>query len=94
MSSGAFIGVTTENTNYPVVFSNAYDTDYSGYFFSDAGKEILYNSSKQLEIGKNIVHTCSGGTATCSPPSSPSSDDRRAGSRYRLAARFVAVSEM
>ena len=65
MSSGAFIGVTTENTNYPVVFSNAYDTDYSGYFFSDAGKEILYNSSKQLEIGKNIVHTCSGGTATC-----------------------------
>ena len=65
MSSGAFIGVTTENTNYPVVFSNAYDTDYSGYFFSDAGKEILYNSSKQLEIGKNIVHTCSGGTANC-----------------------------
>ena len=65
MSSGASIGVTTENTNYPVVFSNAYDTDYSGYFFSDAGKEILYNSSKQLEIGKNIVHTCSGGTATC-----------------------------
>ena len=65
ISSGASIGVTTENTNYPVVFSNAYDTDYSGYFFSDAGKEILYNSSKQLEIGKNIVHTCSGGTATC-----------------------------
>ena len=65
MSSGASIGVTTENTNYPVVFSNAYDTDYSGYFFSDAGKEILYNSSKQLEIGKNIVHTCSGGTANC-----------------------------
>ena len=65
MSFGASIGVTTENTNYPVVFSNAYDTDYSGYFFSDAGKEILYNSSKQLEIGKNIVHTCSGGTATC-----------------------------
>ena len=65
MSYGASIGVTTENTNYPVVFSNAYDTDYSGYFFSDAGKEILYNSSKQLEIGKNIVHTCSGGTATC-----------------------------
>ncbi len=63
--SDASIGVTTENTNYPVVFSNAYDTDYSGYFFSDAGKEILYNSSKQLEIGKNIVHTCSGGTATC-----------------------------
>ena len=65
MSSGASIGVTTENTNYPVVFSNDYDTDYSGYFFSDAGKEILYNSSKQLEIGKNIVHTCSGGTANC-----------------------------
>ena len=65
ISSGASIGVTTENTNYPVVFSNAYDTDYSGYFFSDADKEILYNSSKQLEIGKNIVHTCSGGTATC-----------------------------
>ena len=65
ISSDASIGVTTENTNYPVVFSNAYDTDYSGYFFSDAGKEILYNSSKQLEIGKNIVHTCSGGTATC-----------------------------
>ncbi len=65
MSSGASIGVTTENTNYPVVFSNAYDTDYSGYFFSDAGKEILYNSSKQLEIGKDNAHTHSGGTATC-----------------------------
>ena len=56
ISSGASIGVTTENTNYPVVFSNAYDTDYIGYFFSDAGKEIIYNSSKQLEISNNNAH--------------------------------------
>ena len=56
MSSGASIGVTTENTNYPVVFSSAYDTDCSGYFFSDAGKEIIYNSSKQLEISNNNAH--------------------------------------
>ena len=65
MSSGASIGVTTGNTNYPVVFSNAYETDYKDYFFSDAGKTINYNSNKQLKIGKGAAHEHTGGTATC-----------------------------
>lgn len=65
MSTGASIGVTTEDTNYPVVFSNAYSMDYSDYFFSDAGKAIHYNSDKQLEISKDAAHTHTGGTAYC-----------------------------
>ena len=52
MEDGASIGVTTANKNYPVAFSNAYDTDYSGFFRADdAGAEVVYKTDKMLYLG-------------------------------------------
>ena len=52
MSSGASVGVTTANTNYPVVFSNVYGEDYTEYFFADdtANAHVKYNNAKQLQL--------------------------------------------
>ena len=52
MSSGASVGVTTANTNYPVVFSNTYGEDYTEYFFADdtANAHVEYNSNKELQL--------------------------------------------
>ena len=58
MTDGASVGITTESTNYPVVFSNAYDTDYSGYFFADdENAHVNYNSEKKLELAAGAPHT-------------------------------------
>ena len=52
MSSGASVGVTTANTNYPVEFSEAYGEDYTEYFFADdtANAHVKYNNAKQLQL--------------------------------------------
>ncbi len=66
MTSGANIGITTEDTNYPVVISNAYDTDYSDYFFSDDnGYHVEYTADKKLALVAGAAHIHSGGTADC-----------------------------
>ena len=66
MTSGANIGITTEDTNYPVVISNAYDTDYSEYFFSDDnGYHVEYTAEKKLALVAGKAHVHSGGTADC-----------------------------
>ena len=55
MTDGASVGITTESTNYPVVFSNAYDTDYKDCFFADdAAADVEYNADKKLQLA---VHT-------------------------------------
>ncbi len=64
MTDGATVGITTESTDYPVVFSNAYDTDYSGYFFADdENAHVNYNSEKKLELAAGAPHTHSWATA-------------------------------
>ena len=64
MTDGASVGITTESTDYPVVFSNAYDTDYSGYFFADdANAHVNYNIEKKLELATGAPHTHSWATA-------------------------------
>ena len=64
MTDGASVGITTESTDYPVVFSNAYDTDYSGYFFADdENAHVNYNSEKKLELAAGAPHTHSWATA-------------------------------
>ncbi len=52
MHSSASVGVTTANTNYPVVFSNVYGEDYTEYFFADdtANAHVKYNNAKQLQL--------------------------------------------
>ena len=51
MKDGASIGVTTANKNYPVAFSNAYDTNYSDFFHADdAGAEVVYKTDKMLYL--------------------------------------------
>ena len=51
MTTGASVGITTESTSYPVVFSNAYDKDYAKCFFADdAAAHVEYNSDKQLQL--------------------------------------------
>ena len=51
MEAGASIGVTTESKNYPVAFSNAYATDYSGFFRADdAGAEVVYKTDQKLYL--------------------------------------------
>ena len=52
MYSSASVGVTTANTNYPVVFSNVYGEDYTEYFFADdtANAHVKYNNAKQLQL--------------------------------------------
>ena len=52
MSSGASVGVTTANTNYPVEFSEAYGENYETLFFADdtANAHVEYNSNKELQL--------------------------------------------
>ncbi len=59
MTDGASVGITTESTDYPVVFSNAYDNDYTGYFFADdENAHVNYNSEKKLELAADVpAHT-------------------------------------
>ncbi len=60
MADGAEVGITTESTAYPVVFSNAWKTDYSEYFFADsANAHVEYNDDKQLQLaaGAPVMHT-------------------------------------
>lgn len=64
MTDGASVGITTESTEYPVVFSNAYDTNYKGYFFADdENAHVNYNSDKKLELAAGAPHTHSWATA-------------------------------
>lgn len=76
MSSGASIGITTENKNYPVVFSGKYGQDYSNYFFADAADaHVNYNSNTELELAAGAkkynvyIITDDNGTATVSASS-------------------------
>ena len=63
MTDGASVGITTESTNYPVVFSDAYDTNYAGYFFADdENAHVNYNSEKKLELAAGAPHTHSWAT--------------------------------
>ena len=51
MEDGASIGVTTANKSYPVAFSNAYATDYRGFFHADdAGAEVVYKTDQKLYL--------------------------------------------
>ena len=62
LTSGADIGIWA-GVN---VFSDASETDYSGYFSSDvAGYHVEYNADKKLELKSGAAHVHSGGTATC-----------------------------
>ena len=64
MTDGASVGITTESTDYPVVFSNAYDTDYSGYFFADdANAYVRQDGRYRLELATGTPHTHSWATA-------------------------------
>lgn len=76
MSSGASIGITTENNNYPVVFSGKYGQDYSDYFFADdADAHVNYNANTELELAAGAkkynvyIITDDNGTATVSASS-------------------------
>ena len=76
MSSGASIGITTENKNYPVVFSGKYGQDYSDYFFADAADaHVNYNANTELELAAGAkkynvyIITDDNGAATVSASS-------------------------
>ncbi len=76
MSGGASIGITTENKNYPVVFSGKYGQDYSDYFFADAADaHVNYNANTELELAAGAkkynvyIITDDNGTATVSASS-------------------------
>ena len=74
MSSGASVGVKTANTNYPVVFSNAYGQNYETLFFADdtANAHVEYNDDQKLQLAAgahkyNVTVTTEGsGTAQAS----------------------------
>lgn len=74
MSSGASVGVTTANTSYPVVFSNAYGQNYETLFFADdtANAHVEYNDDQKLQLAAGAhkynvaVTTEGGGTAQAS----------------------------
>ena len=58
MADGASVGITTASTNYPVVFSNAYGTDYTAYFTSDdAGAEVVYQNDQKLYLDAIKIYT-------------------------------------
>ena len=62
LTSGADIGIWAGVS----VFSDASDTDYSGYFSSDvAGYHVEYNANKKLELKPGAAHVHTGGTAYC-----------------------------
>ena len=74
MSSGASVGVTTANTNYPVEFSEAYGENYETLFFADdtANAHVEYNDDQKLQLAAgahkyNVTVTTEGsGTAQAS----------------------------
>ena len=74
MSSGASVGVTTANTNYPVEFSEAYGENYETLFFADdtANAHVEYNDAQKLQLAAGAhkynvtVTTEGGGTAQAS----------------------------
>lgn len=74
MSSGASVGVTTANTNYPVEFSEAYEENYETLFFADdtANAHVEYNDDQKLQLAAgahkyNVTVTTEGsGTAQAS----------------------------
>ncbi len=74
MSSGASVGVTTANTNYPVEFSEAYGENYETLFFADdtAKAHVKYNAKQKLQLAAgaykyNVTVTTEGsGTAQAS----------------------------
>lgn len=74
MASGASVGVTTANTKYPVVFSNAYGQNYETLFFADdtANAHVEYNDDQKLQLAAgahkyNVTVTTEGsGTAQAS----------------------------
>ena len=74
MYSSASVGVTTANTNYPVVFSNAYGQNYETLFFADdtANAHVEYNDDQKLQLAAgahkyNVTVTTEGsGTAQAS----------------------------
>ena len=56
MSTGASVGVTTENTSYPVAFSNAYKKDYAKYFFADdVNAHVEYKDDQKLYLVSGMV---------------------------------------
>ena len=56
MSTGASVGVTTENTSYPVAFSNNYKKDYANYFFADdANAHVEYKDDQKLYLVSGAV---------------------------------------
>ncbi|MSC78723.1 hypothetical protein EAI88_11545 [Eubacterium ramulus] len=56
MSKGAFIGVTTANTSYPVAFSNDYKKDYANYFFADdTNAHVEYKDDQKLYLVSGAV---------------------------------------
>lgn len=64
MTDGASVGITTESTEYPVVFSNAYDNDYSGYCFADdANAYVRQDGRYRLELAAGAPHKHSWATA-------------------------------
>ena len=74
MTDGASVGVTTANTNYPVVFSNAYGQNYETLFFADdtTNAHVEYNDDQKLQLAAgahkyNVTVTTEGsGTAQAS----------------------------
>ena len=56
MSTGASVGVTTENTSYPVAFSNAYKKDYAKCFFADdVNAHVEYKDDQKLYLVSGAV---------------------------------------
>ena len=56
MSTGASVGVTTENTSYPVAFSNAYKKDYAKCFFADdVNAHVEYKDDQKLYLVSGMV---------------------------------------
>ena len=75
MTDGASVGITTESTNYPVVFSNAYDTDYKDCFFADdAAADVEYNADKKLQLAVHTHHM----TPVAENPATCTSDGNKA----------------
>ena len=57
MTDGASVGITTESTDYPVVFSNVFFPDYTSYFFADdPDAYVKQNNLSRLVLAKR-THT-------------------------------------
>ena len=67
MSTGSSVGVTIENTSYPVAFSNAYGRNYATCFFADdANAYVEYKDDQKLYLVAGTEYTltfdANGGT--------------------------------